>query len=622
MGRGSVASFAILCIALVTACGRPQVSDVGPELPSGPVVTALGTRFTLWAPHASKVFLEGDFNGWSTTATPLAANGDGTFSVEVAGIGDGTRYRYLLVTSSGSLVRNDPRAMRVEPDLSASIVYDQGAFHWTDGGFTAPPESSQVVYEMHVSTWNDPSGTGAGTWAAAQTKLDHLAAVGVNMVEVLPPVQFPGAYSWGYNPIFPFAPETNYGTPDDVKRFVDAAHARGIGVIVDIVHNHWGPDDLPMWCFDGACLGNGNGGIYFYTGARRETGFGPRPDYGRAQVRNYIADNSMMWLRDYHADGLRWDSVVNIRRANNADLPDGWALLQRVNDDAHTKASGKIMIAEDLQNYDAITRATAQGGAGFDSQWDPSFFYPLKSALVTTNDADRDMNAVAGAISHGYNGQATQRVIFTENHDQVAPQNGADNRRIPALVSPADPGDYYAQKRATLGAAVMLTSPGIPMLFMGQEFLESLPFPFGPAQAIDWSKETTFAGIQKLFHRLILLRKNGAQNTRGLMGNHTHVFHVNNAAKVIAWHRWDQGGPGDDVVVVANFSTVAFQNYVVGFPRSGTWHVRFNGDWTGYSPLFDDTPSNDVNAGGPARDGLPFSGAVGVGPYSVVILSQ
>jgi 1,4-alpha-glucan branching enzyme len=313
---------------------------------------------------------------------------------------------------------------------------------------------------------------------------------------------------------------------------------------------------------------------------------------------------------------------VNIRRAAGLDLPDGWALLQRATATAHQLQPGSIMIAEDLQGDAQITGPVTSGGTGFDSQWDPSFFYPVKTALISGSDAARDMTQIAGAIAHGFNGTASERVIYTEDHDMVAPQNGPDKGRLPALISASSPGDYYARKRSTLGATLVLTAPGIPMLFMGQEFLEDTPFPFSPAPAIDWTKPTTYSGILALYQRLIALRKDADGTTAGLSGNHLSVFHVNNNAKVIAFHRWNKGGPGDDVLVVANFSNKSFASYIIGFPHPGTWHVRFNGDSTRYSPDFKGTPSNDAYAVTGGRDGEAYNGSVALGPYSAIVLSQ
>jgi 1,4-alpha-glucan branching enzyme len=259
----------------------------------------------------------------------------------------------------------------------------------------------------------------------------------------------------------------------------------------------------------------------------------------------------------HRVDGLRWDSTVNIRQASGNDLPDGWGLLMRMNDAVNASQPWKIMIAEDLQNNDWITKPTSQGGAGFDSQWDPDFYWPMHDQIVASDDSSRDMNRISYAIKHGYNGSAQQRIIFTENHDEVAPQNGG-KKRLPEAIYPGHADSYYSQKRSTLAAAIEMTSPGIPMLFMGQEFLENTGFPFNKAQALDWNKVNTFAGIEQLYTDLVHLRRNSNGYSRGLEGNNVNVFHVNNNDKLVAFHRWDRGGAGDDVVVLANFSNTAF----------------------------------------------------------------
>ena len=595
----------------------------------GAVVYEGGTTFRVWAPNAASVSVRGDFNHWSEAGTPLVSEGNGNFSADVAGAVAGQQYEYVITNAAGATThRADPRSKLVVDDngtFKNSVIVDPNSYAWSTTRYQTPSFQDQVIYELHVGTYVDTNGAGTGTWASAEQKLDYLAGLGVDMIEVLPANEFQGSYSWGYNPSFPYAPESSYGSPDDMKHFVDQAHARGIGVILDIVHNHYGPElGRSLWCFDIECYGNG--GIYFYSDWRRDTGFGARPDFGRPEVRDFVADNAMMWLREFRLDGLRWDSTINIRRACDSnhcgDIAEGWQLLQRVNDQVDKEQPWKIMIAEDLQQNDWVTKDTSGGGAGFDSQWETEFYYPMKDALVATDDRARDMNRVAYAIGHSYNGQATKRIIFTENHDQVASQNGG--KRLAEAICPglADNCRFYAEKRTTLGAAVLMTSPGIPMIFQGQEFDDNTDFPFGRAKGIDWSKADTFSGIEQMYSDLIHLRRNTNGNTAGLRGNNLNVFHVNNDAKVIAYHRWDRGGPGDDVVVIANFSNVAYPSYNIGFPRGGAWHVRFNGDWNGYSNDFASTPSNDTNAGGNGQDGLSYSGSVGIGPYSVVVLSQ
>lgn len=594
----------------------------------GAVVHAGGVRFRVWAPSAQSVAVRGDFEGWSDSGVAMSDEGNGNWSVDVAGAKAGQQYEYVLQSNGQTIHRADPRSKQVVDDdgtFGNSVIVDPNAYAWKTASFTTPSFDEQVLYELHIGTYADTTGPGTGTWKSAMAKLPYLKSLGINMIEVLPPNEFQGSYSWGYNPSFPFAPESSYGTPDDMKRFVDEAHQSGIGVIIDVVHNHYGPElGRSLWCFDGPCFNFG--GIYFYDDWRKDTGFGARVNFGRPEVRDYVVDDAMMWLKEYRADGLRWDSTINIRRACDGngcgDIPEGWQMLQRANDAVDGEQPWKIMIAEDLQQNDWVTKSTASGGAGFDAQWETEFYYPMKDVLLAADDGSRDMNRVQYAITHGYNGRATSRIIFTENHDQVAPQNGT--QRLAQSICPGMSAScaYYAEKRAMLGLAVELTSPGIPMLFQGQEFVDDTPFPFGRDVGIDWSSATSRSGLVKMTTDLVHLRRDWNDDTRGLRGDNTNVFHVNNGSKVIAYHRWDQGGAGDDVIVIANFSSTAFPNYDIGFPRGGAWKVRFNGDWTGYSSDFKGTPVNDVQANAGSRDGMNYTGTTAVGPYSVTILSQ
>jgi 1,4-alpha-glucan branching enzyme len=374
-----------------------------------------------------------------------------------------------------------------------------------------------------------------------------------------------------------------------------------------------------MWRFDGSSTGP-YGGIYFFQDWRAPTPWGDtRPDYGRGEVRTFLKDNAMHWLTEYNADGLRWDSTVNIRTQNNGgggNIPEGWSLMQWINNEIDAASSWKISIAEDLQNNDWMTKTTGAGGAGFDSQWDAAFVHPVRDNIIESNDANRNMFAVRDAIAKIDNGDRLKRVIYTESHDEVA--NG--HARVPEEIWPGNAGSWYSKKRSTLGAALVFTSPGIPMIFQGQEFLEDAYFQ--DTDPLDWAKATTYAGIVDLYTDLITLRKNGTGKTAGLRGNGVNVHHVNNTNKLIAFHRWDNGGNGDDVIVVANFSGTGYSSYNIGFPSAGTWKVRFNSDWNGYDSSFGNWNAYNTTASSGAKDGMSYNGNVGIGPYTVIILSK
>ena len=575
-----------------------------------------GVTFRVWAPFASSVFAAGTFNEWSDTANPFASEGNGYWSVDVPGAKIGDEYQFVIRNGDQVLWHKNPYASEVVNSSGNAIIHDP-EFDWTGEDFVMPPRNELVIYEMHVGSFNDSPGGGPGTFDEVVPKLGYLRDLGINTIEIMPVLEFPMSFSWGYNPSNPFAVESALGGPQGLHRFVKAAHAQGIAVIMDVVYNHFGPGDLDLWRFDGWSDWNHNGGIYFYDNDRSHTPWGDtRPDYGRPEVRQYLRDNALFWLNKYRIDGLRFDSVSNIRSVNGRDLPDGWSLLQWINNEIRSTQSWKITIAEDLQNNEWITKSTGEGGAGFGSQWDAGFVHPIRDAIIAQSDTDRNLDAVRDALYHCYNGNAEQRVIYTESHDEVA--NG--HARVPEEIWPGNAGSWFSRKRSTLGATLVFTAPGIPMIFQGQEFLEDEYF--RDSAPLDWVKLDSYPGINALYRDLIRMRRNWFNQTRGLRGQHVNVHHVNNADKAIAFHRWESGGPGDDVMVVANFANRGYDSYALGFPRAGYWRVRFNSDWQGYSSDFGNQLGYDTLAGDGSRDGMPFEANVGLGPYSVLILSQ
>ena len=275
-----------------------------------------------------------------------------------------------------------------------------------------------------------------------------------------------------------------------------------------------------------------------------------------------------------------------------------------------------ILISEDLRNHGAMTDDPHIGGAGFHAQWDANFVHPVRAAVITPEDGQRSMDAERDAVLNRYNDDAFRRVVYSESHDEVA--NG--KARVPQEIDGNDATGWFARKRSTLAAALVMTAPGIPMLFQGQEFLEGGWF--RDDVPLDWHQQQTFRGIVVLYRDLIALRRNFKGLSRGLCGQNTSVFHVNDAINMIAFQRWDQHGRGDDVVVVMNFSVDARKGYELGFPDAGLWHVVLNSDSQFYSADFGHTQSPDVSAEPGERDGMPANALVDIAPYSVLIFSQ
>ena len=588
----------------------------------GAIPTAKGVTFRVWAPHAEKVYLIGTFNGWSETSMPLSNEKNGYWSTDVSEAKVGDEYRYLIHGPESSFSRIDPYARKVTNAAGNGIIYEPQAFNWGNDTFTIASWNELIIYEMHIGTFNVKEKGRPGTFESAIERFTYLKELGINAIEVMPIMEFPGDFSWGYNPSHPFAVESTYGGPDAFKRFVKAAHEHGIAVIVDVVYNHFGPTDLDLWRFD-SWSENDKGGIYFYNDRRSKTPWGDtRPDYGRGEVRQYLRDNALMWLEEYHADGLRWDAITYIKNiegneGNPAnDIPEGWSLMQWINEEIKKRFPGKISIAEDLKNNVWVNKDKGAGGAGFSAQWDSEFVHPVRQAVISRDDKLRDLGAVTRAIEHRYELDAFERVIYTESHDEVA--NG--RARVPEEIWPGRVDSWFSKKRSTLGAALVLTSPGIPMLFQGQELLEDRWFQ--DKVPIDWSRAEGENGILSMYRDLIALRRNLSGKTRGLCGQNIHIYHFNNEAKVIAFHRWDKQGPKDSVVVVVNMTNQNRDGYVIGFPRAGLWKTRFNSDSYNYGPNFANHPTPDVETREEGADGITCSGEIGIGPYTVVIYSQ
>lgn len=582
----------------------------------GCIVHEVGVAFRVWAPHAESVSVIGNFNEWDETANLLEAEANGHWYINVPEAKIGDEYRYIIINGDQKLSRIDPYSREVTNSVGNSVVHDP-EFDWEGDDFTIGAFNELIIYEMHVGTFNRSRPNVPGTFEQVAHKLDYLRRLGVNCIQLMPTAEFAGDLSWGYNPAHIYAVESAYGGPYGLKELVKLAHRHGIAVILDVVYNHFGPSDLDIWQFDGWSQ-DGKGGIYFYNDWRSSTPWGDsRPDYGRAEVRSYIHDNAMMWLEDYHMDGLRYDMTLFMRSVDGArELPEGWSLAQWVNRETHFKYPHKITIAEDLQNNDWMTKPADWGGAGFSSQWDAGFVHPIRNVVQQTEDQYRSMFAVRDALCHRYNYSAFERVIYSESHDEVA--NG--KARVPSEIDPEDPKGWYAQKRSTLAACMVFTAPGIPMIFQGQEFLRSGWF--DDSRGIDWSEEKDCEGIVRLYRDLIRLRLNKKAFTSGLTGQKIECHHLNDSDKLIAFRRWKDGGQGDDTIIVANFSNKVWEDYRIGFVREGHWQLRFNSDANFYSEIFDNLSSHHVQAEAFPYDGLPASGSINIAPYSVLIFSE
>ena len=590
------------------------VEEMAHQLKKDLGVTRFGdeTEFRVWAPFAKSVAITG-----SVVAEPtsLVSEEDGYWSISLRGVEPGQNFKYRIETADGRILeKNDPRARQLtSSDKGESVVIDPD-FDWQDVEHSPIPAEKQIIYELHIGTFNRPDAATPGTFADAIEKLDYLSDLGINMIELMPVTSMAFSYGWGYAPNHLYSVEANYGGRHGMLEFVREAHRRGIGVILDVVYNHFFPE-TDLWQFDGWGE-NGRGGIYFYNDERGDTPWGGRPDFGRPEVRQFILDNVAMWMTEYRLDGLRVDSTIYMRNTEGHnddpahDIGDAWSLLGEMSELAHKINPHAIMIAEDCAGNAFLTKQADEGGCSFDAQWELGFPHVLREALGIKPDVERGLKGVRYELEKNYNGDAFEKVVFADSHDTAA--NGSV--RLNEAVSPGNAAGVSAREQALLADAMMLTAPGIPMLLQGQEFMQEGAF--NDWKELEWGKATTHRGIVNAHKHLIDLRLNKYGHTAGLLGQHTAIFHQDDTNFVIGFHRWDKGGAGDDVLVIVNFGDNSHDSYELPLPSTGTWITRFNSSWKGYSEDFREIRIESVSTDKTGKVKIPLSA------YTVILLSQ
>jgi maltooligosyltrehalose trehalohydrolase len=432
----------------------------------------MAVHFRVWAPRVRQVSVLMEGGPAAGERISLQPEGNGYYSGSCFGAGAGTLYRYQLDQGSAHA---DP-ASRFQPvgPHGPSEVIDPGTYHWADGAWLGPRWRRPVIYELHVGTF-----TRVGSWAAAFTRLPHLRDLGVNLIEVMPVADFPGSFGWGYDGVNLFAPTRLYGRPDDFRRFVDAAHALDMGVVLDVVYNHFGPDGCPL----PACADT-----YFTN--RRTTDWGAAINFdgpGAAPVREYFLANAGYWIAEFHLDGLRLDATQNIYDSSARHIIT--EIARKVRHVALPRRA--FVVAENEAQQAWLVREPAAGGAGIDAMWNDDFHHSAQVALTGRTEAyysdyrgtPQELISAAcwGFLYQGqfYTWQNKRRgtpasdiepgrlVHFLQNHDQVA--NSRDGERLHQLTSPG---------RLRALTALLLLGPASPMLFQGQEFAASARFLF------------------------------------------------------------------------------------------------------------------------------------------------
>jgi 1,4-alpha-glucan branching enzyme len=520
-------------------------------------------EFNLFAPYNKGAALIGSFSDWQEI--PMEKGEDGYFRVTVD-LADGIyQYKFRIQSKSWFLEADqwvditDPYATDVDgmsSEENGIVRIKDGqrivdTYVWQHDDQPLPADHELVIYELHVADFSggedDPHAR--GKYKHVIEKLDYLCELGINAIELMPVKEYPGSYSWGYNPRFFFAPESGYGSTAELKRLIDACHGRGIRVIMDGIYNH-SESSCPLTQID-------HDYWYHHDPKDPEFNWGPEFNYEHydeqletSPARRFIGDTVRYWVSEYHLDGIRYDAA---RQIGNYDFM-GW-----ITQEAKQAAGPKPFynIAEYIPDEPSITNMDGP----MDGCWHDSFYHTvLPHVLGETFDLER-LKDVLDPRRQGYLG-ATNVVNYLTNHD---------HNHVMADLGDRDIFDEAAFRRKKLGVALLLTAVGIPMIWMGEEFGEYKYKTIDPNK-IDWTllSHDLNKGLFEYYKGLISLRKENS----ALYTNNIEFFYEHPDAKVFAYTRWND--EGSRVVVVANFSDQFLGDYAIpNFPANGKWH-----EWT------------------------------------------
>jgi 1,4-alpha-glucan branching enzyme len=642
-------------------------ANITASTPMGAALVAGGATFKVWAPSAAAVHLNGVFGGvadWTQAAgaNVLTRDSAGYWSGFLPGVADGDEYMYYVVgpAGGGSGFKRDPYARELTPSSAfphgvRCVVREPSAYPWHDSQFSTPAYPDMIVYQLHVGTYAS-SPPSFGTFLDVIEKIPYLVALGVNVLQPLPVTESEANPSEGYNGADYFSPDYVYtvhdaatrgrhlatingllaakGCPplaasqiargaDQLKALVDLCHLHGIAVVLDVVYNHAGGfegDDETLYFWDREPgTGDNDNSLYFIDqGVAGGLSFA----LWKREVRQFLIDNATFWLSEYHVDGFRYDEVSDLL-ANNGSH--GWGFCQDLTGTVRFVKSGALQNAEYWPSeYPAPTASivapSRQGGTGFDVVQHDALRTSVRGAVEAASygaDGAVDMTAIAGSLAPQGLPYAWSVVPCVENHDVVLAGRQA---RLPRLADGADARSFYARSRSKVATGILLAAPGIPQIFMGQEFLEDKPWDTDPAggNLLYWAglaSDKAMADQLRFTQDFVRLRWQEA----ALRGESIHVFHVHDGNRVIAFHRWIEG-VGRDVVVVASLSDTPFFGYGLGFPSSGRWAELFNSDvydnWV--NPLRVGNGGGIDAAGGPLHD-LPASASITIPPRAILV---
>jgi 1,4-alpha-glucan branching enzyme len=630
-----------------------------PDLSNAPMGGALvqgGATFRIWAPRAKAVYVSGDFNGWKQNEScRLNPIGGGHWAGFFSNLKEGDQYLFYIDGNGTSGYKRDPRGrmLTFQPAFPNSncVLRNPFRFPWHATGFRPPAFNDLIIYQLHVGTYDLAPGSPDGSFLDVIKRVPHLAEAGVNAVEPLPVQEFPTSFSLGYNGTDYYSPENEYGEADEtrlqayfdavnavlrqagqasysgidvlrgsdnqLRALVDVCHVYGIAVIFDVVYNHAGGgfDENSMWFLDRMPYGNPNDSLYF-----TDQGWagGQVFAFWNNDVKQFLIDNAKFFYEEYHIDGLRFDEVSVMDRFG------GWQTCQNLTDTLHAKKPEAVQISEYWPVNAAVLNPTSIGGAGFDATWNDRIRYTLRAAIGQSSGGGGvrvDLDSLAGAIQNAGLQNRWRAVQFIENHDIV---RAGREPRLPRLADPSNGRSWYARSRSRVALGLLLTMPGIPLVFMGQEFLEDKPWNDTPSpDTLLWwagleGGDKAMADFFRFARELAGLRR----HQPALRGEGCQVVHVHTDNRVLAFQRWVEGY-GRDVMVVASLNESTWYGYQIGFPGGGRWLEVFNSDvydnWV--NPVVAGNGSGIEASGGPLH-GLPSSAPITIPANGVVVFAR
>ncbi|HEY0606966.1 MAG TPA: alpha-amylase family glycosyl hydrolase [Herpetosiphonaceae bacterium] len=502
------------------------------------------TIFALYAPGKQSIHLIGDFNDWQPDADPLNVTEAGLWWI--ARQLEPGQYHYKFVVD-GSTEIADPYARRLSEDGTPLVVVGGEPYSWGDSGWDRPPFSDLVIYELHIGDFSAPY-----TYRSVTDKLPYLRDLGINAIELLPVFGFGGKPGWGYDPLFFFAPEQTYGSPEDLKELIDQAHQHGIAVILDVVFAHTSQDHAfnKLYPYDQSpWYGENN------MSEQNQFGF-PKFDHTRPATKDFMRDVQNYWINEYHIDGFRYDYTRGI----GYNMQDGVSYLAF---SARQAMPNLYLIAEESPEKPEIVRDNNLNGA-----WHVRFNYIAKALLREGQYLDWDWDnadqwpALWDAKQQGYS-DPSQMVNYFESHDE--------SRAIFEVLTVEGQTEEAARYKSALGATLLMTVPGVPMLLHGQEWGENTE-KTSSHNPLHWELLDTDGGLglKTLYQAVIGTRRDHP----ALRGPNIAIDHCSAEHKTLVFHRWND--EGDVVVVGLNFCP-ADQQIEVEFPGSGRWRDVLSG---------------------------------------------